>query len=163
MTPPLIECMYCTKQIPLYGVREYTCPECWSRNTREFGPDWNKEAWHTELLPTARLEKREPLGLSGMTKLERANLKVVNIDLDTISTDEVDATLPPTPHVGRKPVSESTRQAAARMFVIESLTPRRIHEKLNENRSGKKVSLSTIYRLVRQIRELPLPGASTVD
>lgn len=155
------ECLYCGGEFPPAKLKQHTCASCWSRNEKEFGSDWFTQDWHAQLTPDARSEKRKPHGLVGMTKGERDRLVVVGIE--HVSTEDVSNILPPIPHIGRNPVSENTRQAVARMLVIEKLTPRRIHEKLNENRSGKKVSLSTIYRLVRQIRKLPLPDVNTVD
>ncbi len=155
------ECLYCGGEFSPAKLKQHTCAACWSRNEKEFGSDWFTQDWHAQLTPDARSEKRTPHGLVGLTKGERDRLVVVGIE--HISNEDISDIPPPIPHIGRRQISESVQNAVATMLVIENLTPRRIHEKLNENRFGRKVSLSTIYRLVRQIRELPLPSGNTVD
>lgn len=157
----ILECLYCGGEFPPAKLKQHTCAACWSRNEKEFGSEWFTQDWHAQLQLDARSEKRKPHGLVGLTKRERNRLVVVGIE--HVSNEDVSDVLPCKPRVGRSQISESVQNAVATMLVIENLTPRRIHEKLNKNRFGKKVSLSTIYRLVRQIRKLPLPDMNTVD
>lgn len=156
------ECLYCGKEFPPAKLKQCTCAACWSRNEKEFGSDWVNQDWHAQLMPDARLGKRTPHGLVGMTRVEQNRLVVVGIE-DILDQDVVSDVLPRKTRVGRSQISESVQNTVVRLYLNGDTKPFRIYKKLNENRSDKPVSLSTIYRLVRQIRELPLPSGNTVD
>lgn len=159
---PSIECLYCSQLIPPTTAKQYTCPSCWQSNTELFGPDWYIQDWHVQLLPSARSMKHNLHGVTGLPQGVREWLRIVSVD-NISDCDVVVDTLPQAPRMGRKRLPDELRQAIAILVVTEKFSTRAIHRRLTEEYGERAVSFSSVRRLVRQIRKLPLPGASTVD
>lgn len=50
MAHNILECLYCSKPITSSQAADYTCNACRRKHIAEFGPDWNQQPWHRELV-----------------------------------------------------------------------------------------------------------------